>query len=883
MSLLAVLLSVVTFSQFTMREGLSQNSVFSITQDKDKNMWFATYEGINRFDGYNFTVYHLERDPDFVQVEGADQLVYADSKGRIWAYDGGLSRYEPATDRFFSMRDKLQGAVTSFLEIPGEKIVIVINGEMKVLDINTCNLLDEKPCYNGHEATVIDEGFGILAIGTRSGDISIFKSDDGTPVAEKSILSGTKIVDILVSSEHEIWATALGGHIFRCNLEDGNLQDYSQMLPPKTYPVLCRDRFDRLIIAAADGVYAYEEATDRFVLSFTPPDNPISLKSMFRDIEGDLWLGSFYKGVYYCHTDDNPFETISLGIPTNALQISCIGESPEGQLWIGTLGMGTFVYEPSTRQISRHKFKFDPSDAGIKKMFFSPDGKRIWFGLDGGLSEYNRRTGEHIVYSGKDYPRSVYSIIPAGEHKLWLGTLSGVYIFDTLQKKARKIGTSGNLFIYKLYEDKEDNLWVASESGLYRARISRRANATDCGTFEKESTAMDVHDILESGDKLIAAARNGLYIRQSTGEWMHYDRQSGLSSSFINGIEVDHAGILWIGTEYGLNRFDPSTEDFSRYFKEDGIGIDYFTKNAHCCASDGTVYFGGIGGLTRIDPTPRKKMQSSSTPRITDFVVNGTHQPFSENLLNYDENSISFRFSVTNYSSRQKNLFRYRLYGADNDWRISEVPFSDTYASLRPGEYRFELKSYNISGQESRQMAVFLFTIRPPWWASNIAIVIYFLLGLMLISFVIWRIDLSNKKRAQAEIDRITKWSKAGIDRLTVLHYTKDPVSPEDASFILKAVRTMERNLSNEAYGVEQLADDLCMSRSNLYLRIKKLTGDSVLQFIHKIRLEKACQLLRETQMSIMDIANETGFGSAAYFCTCFKREKGTTPNQWRQ
>ena len=93
----------------------------------------------------------------------------------------------------------------------------------------------------------------------------------------------------------------------------------------------------------------------------------------------------------------------------------------------------------------------------------------------------------------------------------------------------------------------------------------------------------------------------------------------------------------------------------------------------------------------------------------------------------------------------------------------------------------------------------------------------------------------------------------------------------------------MENNISNEGYGVEQLADDLCMSRSNLYIKIKKLTDESALQFIHKIRLEKACQLLRDTDMSIADIAAEAGFSSAAYFCTYFKREKGKTPNAWRQ
>lgn len=865
-----------------MREGLSQNTVFSITQDRDRNMWFATYEGINRFDGYNFTVYHPERDPDFVQVESADPLLYADSRGRVWAYDGGLSRYDPQEDRFVLMKGRLRGPITSFLELPGVGMLVAVDGEIKVLDIENGDLLDAIDFLPDKNATVMAEGYGLLVVGTLSGDLAIFKADGLEEVARKTILPGRRIFSIVIASENEVWLAAKGGPITRYNIEDGSLRDYSHVssINPVS-SVMGRDRYNRIIVFAKDGFYAYDGLSDRFVFSFSTPEHPITLKSIFRDAEGDIWLGSYYKGVYYCHSGDNPFEPVPISHPSGDLQICCMSESPEGQLLVGTMDKGTWLYDPSTRQVNRLAIAPDPSDRGIKNILFSPDGRRIWFGLDSGLSEYDRKTGEHIIYRGDGYPRAVYSIAPAGDHQLWLGTLSGVYLFDTGQKRARKMETSGNLFIYKLLADDEDNLWVASESGLYRAKVSRDG-ALDCGTFEKESEAMDVHDVLRSGDRLIVAARNGIFLRDKGGEWSHYDLSVGLSSNFINGVEADHAGVLWIGTEFGLNRFDPSSGDCSRFFKDDGTGIDYYTKNSHCCASDGTVYFGGIGGLTRINPAPRKKSQGSCNPRITDFLVNGIHQSLKDNTLNYKENSVSFRFSVTNYSSRQRDLFCYRLCGVDNGWRTTENPFSDTWVSLRPGKYRFELRSYNSRGEESPDTAVYSFIIRPPWWASNLARIFYVLLGATLLGLVIWRINLVSKRRAQAEIDRITEFTQAGIDRLTVLHYTGEPVSPEDADFILKAVRAMENNLSNENYGVEQLADDLCMSRSNLYIKLKKLTGDSALQFVHKIRLEKACELLRGTQMSITEIAQEAGFGSAAYFCTCFKREKGKTPNQWR-
>lgn len=157
MTLITILLTTVTFSQFTMQEGLSQNAVFSITQDQDRNMWFATYEGINRFDGYNFTVYYPLRDPDFTQVEGADPLIYADSKGRIWAYDGGLSRYEPVKDSFSPINDGSRGPITSFLEISANRMMIAVDGKIVVRNLDDGSLIEDITLYVRGGASVMDK------------------------------------------------------------------------------------------------------------------------------------------------------------------------------------------------------------------------------------------------------------------------------------------------------------------------------------------------------------------------------------------------------------------------------------------------------------------------------------------------------------------------------------------------------------------------------------------------------------------------------------------------------------------------------------------------------------------------------------------------------
>lgn len=884
--LTGILISLISVSQFTMVEGLSQNTVFSITQDSERNMWFATYDGVNRFDGYNFRQYHPDRDPEFVQVEGADQKVFADSRGQIWAYYGGLSRYDRQSDSFISLRNGVNGPVTDFLELPGDRLLLAVDGKIVALDLVSAEQLELPERLSIQSASVLDYGGGMLAVGTTSGEVLVYDAESYEMVSSTVAFSGRAVHDISFSSQGEVWAA--GNGVVRIDPSRGEIiSRYTRSggnLPPDFSMIICQDRQERIILGTRSGIYAYDRVSDTFVLSFLLSFPMITLRSMYMDADGDLWLGSFYRGVLYCHEEDTPFENISLEVPVEDLQIASINESPSGQVWISTLKKGIFVYDPVNGSASHVIMPQVLENTGIMKILFSPDGSRLWIGFSGGLAEYEPRTGRFHHYTGSGYPRAVYSIVPATEGKLWLGTLSGLYLFDCIARKAEKIEGSEDLFVYKIYIEDGRILWVASESGLYRSDLEYdRTGRISCGPFVRETGAMDVHDVLSFGEgSLAVAARNGLFLRDKDGIWTHFDKSSGLSSNFINSIESDFSGFLWIGTEYGLNRFDPVMRDVTRFFRDDGPGLEYYTKNSHCLAHDGSLYFGGLGGLVRVDPVFRKPVLVSSDPIITEFVVNGVSRPMSSVKLAYDDNSIGFKFSVTNYSSRQKDIFRYRLHGVDTEWRTTDKPFSDNYASLRPGRYRLELNSFNRSGVKSKNSAVFEFVILPPWWAGTVAIVVYLVLAVTAVGLVIWRIYKYSRDRAQKEIDRIKAFSQAGMDRLTVLRFTGDPVSSEDADFILKAVRIMEQNISNEEFGVEQLADEMCMSRSNLYIRIKKLTGNSVLRFVHKVRLDKACELLNETDMSIAEIACDTGFGSSAYFCTCFKREKGISPNRWR-
>ena len=172
--------------------------------------------------------------------------------------------------------------------------------------------------------------------------------------------------------------------------------------------------------------------------------------------------------------------------------------------------------------------------------------------------------------------------------------------------------------------------------------------------------------------------------------------------------------------------------------------------------------------------------------------------------------------------------------------------------------------------------------INPIWYKSTLATIVYILLVIFALIFGVAEIVKKTEEKNSREIERIRNLSQEEIGRQRALRYALDNITPEDAELITKAVTVIEKYLSDEAFGVEQMASELCMSRSNLYLKIRSITGRSPLDLIKRIRMEKACQLLRNTEYSIATISTMVGFSSPSYFTSCFKKQFGVLPGKFK-
>lgn len=885
----------IRFMHYGIDKGLSQNTVFSLTQDASGNMWFATYDGVDRFDGYHFRSYRLDSPNETTTPPWhIDISLFSDSKGNVWASSGVLYKYDGQTDSFVPF-EKLKGyIVNGFAEYPqGESILFQTN--RGIVPISLKDNAEPQKFLSGVRSCALVSSGKSVAVCAEDGTAALY--EDGFQLWKTSFPQASQAKDILVIGDGRILVATDGSGLF-C-MDGKTVQCYrheagkSGSLCSNYVRALSRDANGNIWVGTGNGLSILNLPDGSFSNIYLSEEKEryranVSVKDIYNDAAGNVWLGTYYEGVWYRYSCP-PFFTCHRLSEGRMSAIGGIAEDTDGSLWVGTGRDGLYHYHPDTGASERISLSSDAAEMDdIKAICFDPDGNRIYLGTGlGGLVVYSRQDKTSVRYLGNSCPKSVYSILREGGRYLWLGTLSGLYLFDLKNGAATKVHlvSGDNLFIYSLFRDSSGRIWLGTEFGLLSCRLSVRPdNNVNVSEVVHYDGIKRVQDICQTGSGMWVATRDGLYRQPAAnGEWISYGTRDGLSSNIIRGLEPDRTGRLWIGTENGINCLDPRSGRIRRFYKEDGLPGNVMGIYAHCSSCSGKIWFGGLNGLFSFSPDINAKLKESRTPVVASVIVDGEtlEQGKREVILDHSKKSLTIVFSVANYSSWQKDVFRYRLMGAQKDWETAGPSHSVSYSNLRPGRYSFELVSENADGVRSQSLSMPV-TVLAVWYLSKMAftiyIILFFLLLAVLISYIVHKI---NGRRLR-DIERIKSLSREDLDRQRALRFADGTKSREDIDFLVKVLKNVDKNISDDKYGVERLASDMCMSRSNLYLRVRDITGESPLDFIHRVRMEKACDLLRETNKPIAEIGVMVGFTSPSYFSASFKKFTGSLPGSFR-
>ena len=655
----------IDFERLSLQEGLSQSIVEQIVQDRKGFMWFATEDGLNRFDGYQFTVH--KNVPGDVNSLSYNELkaVYEDANGFLWVgiFSSGLNRFDPATEEVVRyVHDAGDPAslgadtVRCILEDSAGRLWVGTQGagvdrlDRTAGEFHHYRVPRETPNAARHDdvRALLEDSNGGLWIGTNgggldrldpeTGEFSHFAHDPDDPHS----LSDNRVFALLEDHTGALWVGTYGGGLSVLDRTTGRFSHYRADPQDRTalgsdlIKAIVEDHEDTLWIGTDGGGLArFDRGSGTFVSFRHDPNDIFSLSSdriydLYQDRSRVLWVGTYGGGLskfdvskkrfHRVRNDPNDRQSLSHNI------VWSFFEDPDGVLWIGTDSGGLNRFDRRTGRW-RH-FRHDPDDPtslshDTVRVVFRDRGGVLWVGTNGGgVNRFDPETGgfTHFRHDPED-PGSLShdqlrSIDQDRAGNLWFGTFGGgldrldpeTMTFTHHRHDPGNPTSISHDFIRLTFEDSDGVLWVGTQGGGLN-RLD-----PDTGRFthfrhdpdDPRSLSSDhVFSIVEAWDGTLWFGLFGGGLNRfdrSTETFTGYRAEDGLAGDSVYAMLEDDNGTLWISTTVGLSRFDPLTGRFRNYDVRDGLQSNEFNGGSAHRSASGEMFFGGINGYNSFFP-----------------------------------------------------------------------------------------------------------------------------------------------------------------------------------------------------------------------------------------------------------------------------------------
>jgi signal transduction histidine kinase/ligand-binding sensor domain-containing protein/CheY-like chemotaxis protein len=686
-------------------EGLPQNSVRAIVQTREGYLWFATAEGLVRFDGIRLTVYNRLSTPAF-PTNNLDSLAVA-ADGALWIgfRRHGLGRLDA-------------GRLTTWTTAQGlsanETISLTATADGSIWAGTTGHGLnrirDGKVTVYGREQGLPDNDCLALAVSGRgllvaTGAGSVRVSDAGVERLASSDLAGTPspVTAILDGDAGDLWLGTTKG-LLRLQLQTGQQTLYTMAdgLPSDDVTTLARGHDGTIWIGLRSGGLA--RFRDRQFESFTGADGLPDdfVRVMYEDAERNLWVGTNAGGVSRLHT--TPFRTVSKrdGLPAD--NIRAVFEGQDGAMWVGTHAHGLArIHNGSVTRWTTHEGL--PSD-GVSMIGQSRDGA-MWIGTPEGLV---RTLGPSLTRytTAEGLPHAnVRGLFEDRDGGLWIGTMGGVCRIDGL----RCVAVEGlNINARGFHQSADGALWIASNRGLFRydqGRISHWGEREGLSSEFLTSIAAEA-----DGTLWLSTSGTGLN-RFKDGRIVTYGPTQGLHEGTIFRVLSDGHGWVWMTSNHGLFRVARAQLDAvadgraqtihsQAYTEVDGLPSPEFNGGsfpAGIVARDGHLWLPSVKGVVIVDPMRVEAPPPPPLAHVERAIVDGhAVDQTTPVTVGPGEGNLEFQYTAFQFVAPTRLRFRYKLDGFDADWVDAGARRTAYYTRVPPGQYVFLVQASNDAG-----------------------------------------------------------------------------------------------------------------------------------------------------------------------------------------
>ncbi len=803
------------FRNLTVNEGLSQNSVVSIAQDSIGYIWFATQDGLNKYNGRSFVYY----DRQFVDItlDNYSHLgkIYTDDYGDLWIYskNNTIERYNHKSSTFDPFVE-FEDISLIYRPVKGKLWFSALEKGLFEVDINSRTI---KPLYKDtlENVTVFD----ILTLGEEY----ILATSNGIYQIKNSLISpkfSTRNISVssLCLLDDFIIAGTYGNGLFCYNYKsEKDQKEWSALLPQNlNVQDLLLDSKSRLWIATyGRGVYLKKPGSKSIRHFTAEKENPYALHyndilKIFEDNTGVIWFGTDGSGLSYYDETLSKFKVITNNqIPANVnVDVVRSIAISDNSIWLGTSGKGLTSISRADNQDAK---TFTDSNSGLKSdriMSLLFRNNRLWIGHQGaGLQYFENEIFATI--SGFE-EETIWRIASNDPQHIWLATRnSGLYKFNIETNETRNWNTANsnlktnNIRTVDFNEDGSIVFIGSDDNGVYTMDAITNQIKQIEGLEDPVKSLLFNENILYVGTN-----GNGIKIWNiSSRNIKHITTEEGLPNAVIYGVLIDENEHLWVSSNRGISKIEQSdsTPKITNYSNYEGLQAFEFNTGAYTKANDGTLFFGGLAGFNWFKPS--EIPQNTSKPKTVISNIDLFNKPLSEHksVFNHDENTLTFTFSSLQFSQPERNLYQYQLVPHDPNWIESGNLNSAHYTNLAPNNYTFFVKSSNYDGIWNDNITSFSFQINRPWYKTNFAYIIYSIL-FMLILFGIyryfkfkWKLETQVRLK-QAESNRLQQLDQLKTQLYTnISHEFRTPLTlisgPIDQQLARKNLRQNDRKI----------------------------------------------------------------------------------------
>lgn len=903
-----------------LEQGLSCNYVLSIAQDKYGFLWFATEEGLNRFDGNSFFTYYKQRDRQGISSSELNCVIDDAKEPVVWigTKNDGLNSFNYQTEEWHSYKHDGKNPssiatndITHITPSANGKLWITTYWKgVELFDPETKRFVHfdknrVKGLPDNQLWCVLDLGNGNLLVGHVKSGLSIidtqrltarnFKHNDQDIFS----ISGNEVICLYRDKKGTIWiGTNVGIDIYD-SLSQRFLHVADQTIKNHRIFDFCELPDGNMLVATEQmGIAVLDVANKSFTAStqiscsfisegfsdFNLTGN--SVRSLLLDKYNNVWAGFYGSGINFLTQSVAPFSTIRAGVPDQLERLtekSVMGLAfdKKGQLWVGTDGKGLNVFSPERKRLATYEHEGGSIVTAATRDSYG----NLWFGsfYQGATVKMAGGGFRKVLPNAHEDVRCFYE---DDKQQMWIGTSHGIYVVDIKRMKVVNNYHLGNDMVRAICMDARHRVWV----GYFDIGIEvfspqmKRIKSFNSTKGEKEyipSNAVN-HLMRDSQGRIWAATNEGAICLDVKHQDRHviYDQRQGMNNIHVRAIIEDEMHNIWMSTNRGISCLKAGQAGrFINFNEKDNVVKANFNDGSVARSEQGIIYFGSAQGLCCF--LPRQVLSVNRAPKtiITSLrLIRGIEQPDSViNLamrnhisLAYDENSFSVNFTVQNFAMENYVEYSYKLSGLQDDW-ITAQNGTITLRDIPPGTYQLQVRTRLHNQPWSSEIAEFTITVRPPFWLSWWAKLCYtlFVFAIVYLALRTYQRHLRLKFQLKAEKVNHEKEQKLNEERLrfftNITHELRTPLTlilgPLDdishSSDITKAVKHKLAVIHQSAVRLNELITQILEFRkTETDNRRLRVVKANVVDAVHEVSL-KYEELAQKPDVAIRFVAPE--------------------------